>query len=290
MYRSNKIVIGAAQFGMHYGIANKLGRVTSDEVEKILNYAYKKGINGIDTAAAYGNSEKIIGNYLKKYDDQKWLITTKVSGSIDKLYNQFCKSIDSLSLKPNAILAHSATEYLEPAFWNELKKIKDKFEIENLGVSLYTKETINSLLVNNIPRIIQCPLNLIDTKLFRSGFLDKLKEKNIKVHIRSVFLQGMFYLSDKVIENKFKDALPVIKELRSIAKKEELTLAELSLLWVMSLDQVDKVIIGVDNIDQLIAHINTLNKNINPAVFEKALSINYENEEILNPSLWETQS
>jgi aryl-alcohol dehydrogenase-like predicted oxidoreductase len=120
--------------------------------------------------------------------------------------------------------------------------------------------------------------------------LDKLKEKNIKVHIRSVFLQGMFYLSDKVIENKFKDALPVIKELRSIAKKEELTLAELSLLWVMSLDQVDKVIIGVDNIDQLIAHINTLNKNINPAVFEKALSINYENEEILNPSLWETQS
>ena len=62
-----KLIIGTAQFGMSYGIANYNGLVGKIEVEKILNYAYKAGINTIDTATGYGNSEDIIGHHLKEY-------------------------------------------------------------------------------------------------------------------------------------------------------------------------------------------------------------------------------
>ena len=120
--------------------------------------------------------------------------------------------------------------------------------------------------------------------------MDKLIEKNIKIHVRSVFLQGLFYLPDEKLKDKFSDVLPTIRKLRTIAENAGLTLAELSLQWVCSLEQVDKVIIGVDNVEQLITHINTLKKNINNTVFEEALSIKYENEEVLNPSLWITKS
>ena len=63
--RKRKLIIGSAQFGMPYGIANYNGQVGEIEIEKILNCAYKAGIKGIDTAATYGNSEKLIGNHIK---------------------------------------------------------------------------------------------------------------------------------------------------------------------------------------------------------------------------------
>jgi len=286
---NKKLIIGTAQFGMPYGIANYNGQVGNIEVEKILNFAYKKGINAIDTAVGYGNSEDVIGHHLKKHAHQRWLIITKVSGPKNKLYDQLSQSIDKLGTTPYAVLAHSVDDYLEPAFCDELWKMQEIFEIEQIGVSIYTKEHIDRILMAKIPNTIQCPLNIIDTRLFRCGILDKLKEKNVKIHIRSVFLQGMFFLPDKILQKDFIDVYPTIKQLRTTAQNEGLTLAELSLLWVCSLEQVDKVIVGIDNVEQLKAHIKTFNKNVNEAVFKEAFSFQYENKKILNPSLWKVK-
>ena len=275
---------------MPYGIANYKGKVSKVEVETILNFAYKAGINTIDTATGYGNSENIIGHHLKKHVTQKWFIITKVSGSKDKLYDQLSQSIDKLGATPSGVLAHSIDDYLGTIFCDKPGKIKKKFLIDKIGVSIYEEEDIDRVLAAKTPDIIQCPLNILDTRLYRNGILDKMKANGLEIHVRSVFLQGMFYLPDKILQQSFSDVLPTIRKLRTIAQNADLTLAELSLMWVCSLEQVDKVIIGVDNVEQLMDHINTLNKNINTAIFEEALSIKYENENILNPSLWKTIS
>ena len=275
---------------MPYGIANYKGKVSKVEVETILNFAYKAGINTIDTATGYGNSENIIGHHLKKHVTQKWFIITKVSGSKDKLYDQLSQSIDKLGATPSGVLAHSIDDYLGTIFCDKPDKIKKKFLIDKIGVSIYEEEHIDRVLAAKTPDIIQCPLNILDTRLYRNGILDKMKANGLEIHVRSVFLQGMFYLPDKILQQSFRDVLPTIRKLRTIAQNADLTLAELSLMWVCSLEQVDKVIIGVDNVEQLMDHIKTLNKNINTAIFEEALSIKYENENILNPSLWETIS
>ena len=275
---------------MPYGIANYKGKVSKVEVETILNFAYKAGINTIDTATGYGNSENIIGHHLKKHVNQRWFIITKVSGSKDKLYDQLSQSIDKLGATPSGVLAHSIDDYLGTIFCDKPDKIKKKFLIEKIGVSIYEEEHIDRVLAAKTPDIIQCPLNILDTRLYRNGILDKMKANGLEIHVRSVFLQGMFYLPDKILQQSFRDVLPTIRKLRTIAQNADLTLAELSLMWVCSLEQVDKVIIGVDNVEQLMDHIKTLNKNINTAIFEEALSIKYENENILNPSLWETIS
>lgn len=275
---------------MPYGIANYKGKVSEVEVETILNFAYKAGINTIDTATGYGNSENIIGHHLKKHVTQKWFIITKVSGSKDKLYDQLSQSIDKLGATPSGVLAHSIDDYLGTIFCDKPDKIKKKFLIDKIGVSIYEEEHIDRVLAAKTPDIIQCPLNILDTRLYRNGILDKMKANGLEIHVRSVFLQGMFYLPDKILQQSFSDVLPTIRKLRTIAQNADLTLAELSLMWVCSLEQVDKVIIGVDNVEQLMDHIKTLNKNINTAIFEEALSIKYENEEILNPSLWKTKS
>ena len=116
--------------------------------------------------------------------------------------------------------------------------------------------------------------------------LAKLYEKGIEIHVRSAFLQGLFYLHESDLKNSFSDAILCLRKLRSIALKAGLTLAELSLLWLIQLEEINKVVIGVDNAIQLEAHLETTGKNIDPAVFKEALSIKYENEDILNPSRW----
>ena len=58
----SRLALGTAQFGLDYGINNKTGKVSEPAVALILAEAAKNGIECLDTAAAYGDSEDVIGN------------------------------------------------------------------------------------------------------------------------------------------------------------------------------------------------------------------------------------
>ena len=287
---SNKIAIGTVQFGLDYGIANQNGKVNANEIRSILNFAHENNINTIDTAKAYGDSEKSIGNYLK-LTKKTWYIITKISNSDKNLIEQILDSKEKLTVLPTIILAHSANLFLDPMFQSKLQETKDKKLVHSIGVSLYSEEEINQVLDSKIkPDVIQLPMNILDTRLYRCGVLSKLFDREIEIHVRSAFLQGLFYLSKAELEDGFEDVIPYLEKLKSISTDIGLTLSELSLLWLVSLKEVSKIIIGVDNVSQLKTHLDTLKKNVDSSVFEEALSIYYENENILNPSLWPAKS
>jgi len=282
---THKLAIGTVQFGMDYGIANQNGQVSEMGAYSILDFAYENEINTLDTAKDYGKSEVSIGNYLKQTGNS-WDIITKVSNA-NNITEQIQDSTEKLTVKPTTVLAHSADLFLEPRFQSEVQKAKDNELINSFGVSLYNEKEINHVLESELkPEVIQLPMNILDTRIYQQGLLGNLFEKGIEIHVRSAFLQGLFYLSKIDLEDRFEDAIPSLEKLKSISATAGLTLPELSLLWLVNLKEVTKVIIGVDNLDQLKTHLKTLKKNVHSSVFEEALSIHYENENILNPSLW----
>ena len=57
----NRIVLGGAQLGLPYGILNGGETLSREEVACILDLATEKGINCVDTAIAYGDSESLLG-------------------------------------------------------------------------------------------------------------------------------------------------------------------------------------------------------------------------------------
>ena len=57
----SKLALGTVQFGLEYGVANESGQINFSEAKNILKLAKEKNIDLIDTAIAYGNSEKVIG-------------------------------------------------------------------------------------------------------------------------------------------------------------------------------------------------------------------------------------
>jgi len=284
---ANKLAIGTVQFGLDYGIANQNGQVNADEIMSILDFACENGINTLDTAKAYGNSETSIGEYLKQTENN-WNIITKVNDNNQSITAQIQDSIEKLTVKPTVLLAHTTNLFLEPKFQSEVQEAKENELIQSIGVSLYNIKEINQVLGSELkPEVVQLPMNILDTRLYRHGALGKLFKKEIEIHVRSAFLQGLFYLSKPDLEARFKDAVPYIEKLKSISEGADLTLSELSLLWLVSLKEVNKVVIGIDNVSQLKMHLATLKKYVNSAVFEEALVIKYENEQILNPSLWD---
>tara|TARA_B100000073_G_C23739313_1_gene573217 strand:- start:2832 stop:3710 length:879 start_codon:yes stop_codon:yes gene_type:complete len=282
----SKIAIGTAQFGLDYGIANQNGKVNINEIRLILDFAHNNNINTLDTAKAYGNSEKSIGRYLKQRP-HSWNIITKINDGDVSIVEQIQDSKEKLTVFPNIILAHSANLFLDPIFQSRLKEIKDKELSISIGVSLYSEEEINQMLDSKIkPDVIQLPMNILDTRLYRSGVLSKLIDREIEIHVRSAFLQGLFYLSQDQLKSRFNDVVPYVNKLESIAEGNGLKLSELALLWLVSLEEISKVVIGVDNADQLKMHLIALEKRVDTSVFEEVLSVHYENETILNPSLW----
>jgi aryl-alcohol dehydrogenase-like predicted oxidoreductase len=288
-FLKNKIVIGTAQFGMHYGIANKKGKVHSNEVASILDFAFKNNISALDTAKIYGNSERVIGDYLKTRPKCSWDVITKFNHI--NVANQLQDSTEKLNSQPTMILAHSVNLFLDPVFQLELQEAKDKKMVRSIGVSLYNEIEINQVLEAKLkPEVVQLPMNILDTRLYRNKALNNLIEKGVEIHVRSAFLQGLFYLSTSDLQKRFGDVVPQLEILKSIAAKVDLTLAELSLLWLVNLKEVSKVIIGVDNINQLKRHLRALKKKIDSAIFNEALCVQYENEKILNPSLWPVKS
>ena len=122
---SNKLAIGTAQFGLNYGIANQNGQVDAKEIESILDCAYENEINTLDTAKAYGNSEKSIGNYLKQTENS-WYIITKVRDDNKSIIEQIHDSSEKLTVKPTVVLAHSAKLFLNAEFQSEIQQEKEK--------------------------------------------------------------------------------------------------------------------------------------------------------------------
>ena len=224
---------------------------------------------------------------MKKHPDQPWVICTKITDGDSNLLRQFQDTTEKLSMHPTILLAHSASLYLEESFHKDLRSLMEVNSISKSGVSLYTENEIKKIIDSDFkPDIIQLPLNILDARFYHNDILKQLTQIGIEIHARSVFLQGLFYLHISEIKTRFSDALPYLEKLKSIAIDYGITLAELSLLWVTGLEEVSKVIIGVDKIGHLKAHLDTLSKQVNSSVFEEALAINYNNENILNPSLW----
>tara|TARA_A100001011_G_scaffold399470_1_gene508257 strand:- start:3859 stop:4743 length:885 start_codon:yes stop_codon:yes gene_type:complete len=286
----SKLAIGTVQFGLNYGVANKFGIVNPSEVKKILLLARQFKINLIDTAIGYGESEKIIGkigildfNFISKLpaipancvDLDTW-VEDSVKNSLTHLG---IKSLYGLLLhKPKELLGTSGKQLI-----NALKRIKSKNLVKKIGISIYDPSELDLVMHLMKIEIVQAPLNIIDRRLENSGWLSKLNNANIEIHVRSVFLQGLLLMSKQERPYKFNRWSRLWKIWDEWLEDNEITALEATIQYAISVSEISKVIIGVDTKQQLeqiiIASKGALQKN--------SLELNTSDIELLNPTHWD---
>jgi len=288
----NKLAIGTAQFGMDYGIGSSPGKVSINEVKKILEYAKSTNIDMLDTASAYGKSEKTLGELnvdeFKVVTKTRYFNVPKITDDDVNLLNRdFDKSLKDLKLDSvYGLLIHNADDLMKPGaskifeFLQNLKKIN---KIKKIGVSIYENKHLSFVLENFDIDLVQLPLNIFDRRLIDNGMLKLLSQEGLEVHARSIFLQGLILMENSSRPRKFDRWDSLWKAWSEWLNDHQISPLEASIRYAMSFSEISKVLVGIDSVNQLMEIMNAASGVLPPIPNE----LYTDDSLLLNPSNWD---
>ena len=284
---SSQLGIGTAQFGNAYGINNKRGKIPEKEAQDILQYAWGKGISLFDTSPLYGESHKVIGDFVRTTRLSPKIIT-KLSRNNDVVEDFVASCCEECSLsKLYALLIHDFSVFREnPELFSRILDIKNKGYISKAGFSLYYPQEVDYLISQEIPfDIIQVPYSIFDQRFSR--VFDLLKERGIEIHARSVFLQGLIFKPLSELEIEFAQLVAPLESLHNLSREHQIPFASFFLNFVLASKYVDTVILGIDSILQLQENISSLAYFTQIRMHMNSLfSLAEQDENIILPTHW----
>ena len=282
-----KLVLGTANFGKKYGIR----KLKSKKNYLILKTLLKNNVNWLDTSGAYTNSEKIIGNSRLNFNIisknhfnfshslPKKKLQKKIKKIIEKsLTNLKRKKIYAFLIQKSGVLLSKNGEQI----YEILKEYKKEKKILKIGVSTYNFKELRKIIKKFKIDIVQAPFNIVNDELTKSGTLNFLKRKKIEVHVRSIFLQGILLVKSKKLPKKLNFLKQHWILLEKFYKKNSLTPIETCLRFVLSFRKIDKIVFGVDEVNQLKQILKSRINRVN-LPFPK---IELKNKDILSPIFW----
>lgn len=268
MRKISAMTLGTVQLGMNYGIANNDGKPDEQKSFSILRAALENGVTSLDTARAYGDSELVIGRFLKTWEGATPNITTKVprlQGSTPRELEKFVtesveSSLERLGMnKLDAVMLHGAQDPVlhGKACADAMQALLDHGYTDKVGVSVYTAEDIEGMLPFDVFSVTQVPMSIFDQRLIAGGSIAKLQERDYTVFVRSVFLQGLFFLDPDKMDDPIlmEHAAPKIRLLRQIAEANGMTVAQLAIAFMRDCGGTTSLVLGADTPEQVKSNI-----------------------------------
>ena len=289
---TNKLCLGTAKIGMpDYGYSD--GNTLKDPTNFILR-SLDLGIRSIDTSPRYGNSEELIGKALKLCS-KKPLINTKIDNLTPNLSKTPELMLNSINDSIHKLGASIDICYLHQ---NEIDIISDKYVhkgiellknsnlIKEVGTSVYSKEELMYTLDCGIFDWVQIPVNILDTSFYH--VVDKY-DSQIKVSARSIFLQGII-LNDQWVRTGIKEhneLLNTLNMVRGLCSNFGITIQQLSIAYLTSLDRIDQIIVGTISNNKLRDNISSTKIQLDELLTFAIDDISSTSKPWTNPRNWQ---
>ena len=253
-----RLALGTVQFGIPYGVSNQHGKVGLVSAIAILKYAYMTGINTLDTAIAYGDSEDCLG----QIGVGNWRVISKLSEIPNETNAIQCWVKESLqgSLRrlqiPSlyGLLLHRPQQLLNSKgqeIYNVLMGLKDEGLVDKIGISIYSPSELDDLGDRFSFDLVQAPFSIFDRSLQQTGWLSRLKDLGVEVHVRSIFLQGLL-LMNPINRPVYFDRWQFLwTEWEQWLNTNNLTALQACIGFALSNPDIDRVLVGVENRSQL---------------------------------------
>ncbi len=286
-----KLALGTVQFGLAYGIANTAGQVAETEAARILARGHDAGIDTLDTAAAYGGAEQVLG----RIGTAGWRIVTKIPAlpAGTEAPRTWIRELISRSLANlrtdmvDAVLLHRAQDLAGPdgaALWAGLRDVRDAGLCARIGVSVYGPDELSALPETVTPDLVQAPFNVFDRRLETSGWTDRLMTQGTAIHIRSAFLQGLLLISTSARPAQFRPFNSAFARWDHFLAETGQSPLEAALGLALSRPWAERVVVGVDSgaqLDDILAAAERAGK-LAPA----ALAVT--DPQLIDPSAWKS--
>lgn len=285
----NRIALGTVQFGQFYGIANKNGQVTVKAANSMLQLAKNCGVDTIDTAVTYGESEKRLG----EIGTEGFKVITKLPHLPENCEdteawakNQVSNSMIRLGVTVlDGLLLHRSLDLLGPqgaSLYASLQRLLDQGKVKKIGISIYAPSELDLLMPKFKFQLVQAPYNLVDQRLNRSGWMKRLVDQGVEIHTRSAFLQGLLLMNKVNIPKKFMPWHSLFDDWHDWLSSHGVSALEACLKFPLSHPEIDKVVVGADNFEQLKQIVDAANKGIKTALPD----LHSDDERLINPANW----
>lgn len=287
----NRLALGTVQFGLPYGIANRAGQVTRPEAKAMLQLVAANGIDTLDTAIAYGDSETCLG----EVGTQGFKVVTKLPAVPDDcadvsvwIKQQVSASLARLGVtEVYGLLLHRPEQLLGAngaSLYRALQGLKDSGKVQKLGVSIYSPSELDTLMPQYCFDLVQAPFNLVDRRLCRTGWLQRLKGSGVEVHTRSAFLQGLLLMTKTDMPAKFAPWSDLWHRWQRWLAEHDASSVQACLAFPLSFPEIDRVVVGADSLSQLAQSLSATNS----LPIRELPDLQCEDENLINPAKWPT--
>ena len=267
--------LGTVQLGLTYGLGEHAEKPTEEAAFAILDRAVDLGVNTLDTANNYGDSEAVVGRWLtKRRAEGKELpkIVTKVGplkhGSYDILRDDVMYQLEGCMKrlcidKLDIFMLHDYEDYANDrdAMRKIFADIKSQGLYDYSAISAYSRHDYGVIADSGFDAT-QIPLNVFDWGQIENGGLQKLADSGMMIFTRSVFLQGLVFHTPEDLDPRMDFCFPYLRRFVELYKEFELSPAALALSFVLSLPGVTQAVMGCDTADQVEANCKLFDQTV----------------------------
>ncbi len=299
-YRLSRLMLGTVQFGLDYGVANKSGQPPYEAARDMVAAAWAAGVNCFDTAAAYGNSEEVLGRAFAELGISKQaVVVTKIrslaaagvdaAGAPAWIEASLTGSLRALRL--DCVPVCMFHDERDIGHYDILAGLQRRGLVRHIGASAETAAGAAAIVDNPGFEAIQLPVNIFERRFDTNGVMARAAARRMAVFARSVYLQGLLLMPEEAMPEGIRSqAAPVRRSLEEFARARGLGLAELCMRYALARPEVSCVLTGVDTAAQLAENVGLFAKGpLAPDVFTAARDLVPDfPEQVVRPGLWAT--
>ena len=302
--RVSALALGTVELGMDYGInaPGHFGRPSDDAAIAIVHAALAGGINLIDTARGYGESERILGQALQGKRDQV-VIATKVSTHLPDGTLPVGKALQARMLEQlETSLRLLQTDHVEIwqihnvdaqllAQWETVAETfalaQQQGKISWRGGSFYGAQLPVQALGLDLFDLIQVTYSVFDQRI-SDQLLGLAYAQGVGVLVRSVLLKGALTERADHLPDRLETLRAQSRHFRQLVAEAGIGLspAQAALALALAQGPIQSVLVGVRTAEELADNLAALAVTLSPDLLASLKALRLDDEELLNPGTW----
>ena len=256
-----KLALGTAQLGMSYGVANRSGQPDSAEARAVVAAAWAAGFRYMDTAQAYGESERVLGACLGELGLQtqvaiisKFAPTSQpsVAGSVVASIRGSLARLQVPGLHACLLHHENMLEAWTSDWYPALQPALAEGLLQQGGASVYAPERARQALALEGIGIVQLACNVMDRRLFRHGVLAAARQGGKQLMLRSLFLQGLLLMAPQALPARLGFATPAVQAFHTFCAGQRVAPLVFALGYVHRLAPDAILVLGAERASQVV--------------------------------------